>query len=190
MCPSKTPKKKKTRSNLTHLGNNLELLALAVLGLGNGLLETGEGLGVELLRKLLDTVDGQFAESRLSCAYLSTGDVEVDLTTVSAHQGSELLADTLEGTETVVLGKGLEEVLDETGLVGTGNLGELRDDGLLVGIGQGGGAEDGGQLLVGLEGLAEVGDATGGLVEGSGLGGGSVLFKEWLEGFSGLGGTI
>lgn len=33
----------------THVGNNLELLALAVLGLGNGLLETGDGLRVELL---------------------------------------------------------------------------------------------------------------------------------------------
>jgi hypothetical protein len=33
----------------THVGNNLELLALAELRLGNGLLETVEGLGVELL---------------------------------------------------------------------------------------------------------------------------------------------
>ena len=30
-------------------GNNLELLALAVLGLGNGLFETVDGLGVEFL---------------------------------------------------------------------------------------------------------------------------------------------
>jgi hypothetical protein len=123
-------------------------------------------------------------------AYLSGGDVEVDLAAVSAHEGSELLADTLEGAETVVLGKGLEEVLDDTGLVGTGDLGELGDDGLLVGVGQGGGAEDGGQLLVGLEGLAEAGDATGSLVEGGRLGGGSVLFNEWLEGWSGLGGMV
>lgn len=34
----------------THLGNNLELLALAVLGLGNGLLDTGDGLGVKVLQ--------------------------------------------------------------------------------------------------------------------------------------------
>lgn len=33
----------------TYGGDNLELLALAELGLGNGLLETGDGLGVELL---------------------------------------------------------------------------------------------------------------------------------------------
>lgn len=34
----------------TYLGNNLELLALAELRLGNSLLKTGEGLGIELLR--------------------------------------------------------------------------------------------------------------------------------------------
>jgi hypothetical protein len=33
----------------THGSDDLELLALAVLRLGNGLLETGDGLGVELL---------------------------------------------------------------------------------------------------------------------------------------------
>lgn len=33
----------------TYLGDNLELLALAVLGLGNGLLQAGDGLAVELL---------------------------------------------------------------------------------------------------------------------------------------------
>lgn len=128
--------------------------------------------------------------TKCESAYLGTGDVEVDLTTVSAHQSSELFADTLEGAETVVLGKGLEEVLDDTSLVGTGDLSELLDDGLLVGGGQGGGAEDGGQLLVGLEGLAEAGDGTGGLVEGGRLGGGSVLFEEWLEGCSVLGGAV
>lgn len=31
------------------LGDNLELLALAELGLGDGLLEAGDGLGIELL---------------------------------------------------------------------------------------------------------------------------------------------
>jgi hypothetical protein len=36
-------------SVVTHFGNNLELLALAVLRLGDGLLETVDGLGVELL---------------------------------------------------------------------------------------------------------------------------------------------
>jgi hypothetical protein len=36
-------------SRLTYLGDNLELLALAELGLGDGLLETVEGLVVEFL---------------------------------------------------------------------------------------------------------------------------------------------
>ena len=34
----------------THVGDNLELLALAELRLGDGLLQTGDGLVVELLR--------------------------------------------------------------------------------------------------------------------------------------------
>jgi hypothetical protein len=100
---------------------------------------------------------------------------------VSAHQGTELLADTVEGTETVVLGKGLEEVLDETGLVATGDLGELLNDGLLVGVAQGGGTEDVEELLVGLQSLTEAGDGAGGLVEVGRLGGGSVLIKGRLE---------
>ena len=33
-----------------YLGNNLELLALAELGLGDSLLEAGESLGVKLLK--------------------------------------------------------------------------------------------------------------------------------------------
>lgn len=94
---------------------------------------------------------------------------------MGAHQSTELLADTLEGTETVVLGQSLEEVLEDVGLVGTGNLLELLDDLLLVGNGQGRSVEDGDQLGVGLQGLAKGSDSLGGLVEGSGLGGSSVL---------------
>ena len=96
---------------------------------------------------------------------------------MSAHQGTELLADTLEGTETVVLGKSLEEVLDDTSLVGTGNLGELLNDGLLVGSAEGRSVEDVDELLVALDDLTEVGDGTGSLVESRGLGGSGVLFK-------------
>lgn len=94
---------------------------------------------------------------------------------MSAHQSTELLADILEGAETVVLSKGSEEVLQDVGLVGTGDLLELLNDLLLVGDGQGGSAEDGVQLGVGLQGLAEAGDGLGGLVEGGGLGGSLVL---------------
>lgn len=94
---------------------------------------------------------------------------------MSAHQGSELLADALEGAETVVLSEGGQEVLQDVGLVGTSDLLELLNDLLLVGDGQGGSAEDGVQLGVGLQGLAEVGDGLGGLVESRGLGRGLVL---------------
>lgn len=108
-------------------------------------------------------------------SYLSRGDAELDLAAVSTHQGSELLGNTLEGTETVVLGKGLKEVLDDVRLVGTGNLLELLDDLGLVGVGESGSTEDGAQLLVGLQGLAEGSDGLGGLVESGRLGGGSEL---------------
>jgi hypothetical protein len=111
----------------------------------------------------------------LGSTHLGRGDVQLNLTAVGAHQSTELLADTLERTETVVLGQSLEEVLEDVGLVGTGNLLELLDDLLLVGNGQGRSVEDGDQLGVGLQGLAEGSDSLGGLVEGSGLGGSSVL---------------
>lgn len=94
---------------------------------------------------------------------------------MGTHQGRELVADTAQGAETVVLSQGVEEVLDDVGLVGTGNLLELGGDLLLVGNGQGRGAEDGVQLLVAVEGLAEGRDGLGGRVEGSGLGGSGVL---------------
>lgn len=95
---------------------------------------------------------------------------------MSTHQSTELLADTVEGAETVVLGKGFEEVLDDAGLIGTGDLGELLNNGLLVGIAQGRGTEDVDELLVGLEGFTEGSDGAGGLVESGRLGRGSVLF--------------
>lgn len=136
------------------MGDDLELLVLAELRLGDSLLETGNGLSVELL---------------------GAGDAELDLAAVGAHQSRELVADTLEGAEAVVLGQGVEEVLEDVGLVGTGDLLQLLDDLLLVGIGQGRGAEDGRELLVALQGLAEGGDGLGGLVEGGGLGGSGVL---------------
>lgn len=112
-----------------------------------------------------------FAES----THLGAGNVQLNLAAVSAHQSAELLANTLQSTETVVLGKGDEEVLQDVGLIGTGKLLEFGDDLLLVGVGEGRSAEDSGQLRVGLQGLAEGSDGLGGRVEGGGLGGGSVL---------------
>jgi hypothetical protein len=106
--------------------------------------------------------------------YLSTGDVQLDLAAVSAHEGLELLADTLQKTETVVLAQGGEEVLDDLALVAA-ELGQLLDDLLLVAGSEGRGGDEAGQLAVGLEDLAEVGEGLGGLVKGGGLGGRGVL---------------
>jgi hypothetical protein len=97
---------------------------------------------------------------------------------VSAHESAELLADGLQGTETVVLGESEEEVLQDVTLIGTGDLLELSDNLELVVVGESGGTEDGTKLGVGLQGLAEGGDGLGGLVEGGGLGGSSVLEKK------------
>lgn len=107
--------------------------------------------------------------------HLSAGDDELDLTTVGAHQGREFVADTLEETQTVVLSKGVEEVLEDLSLVGAGDLLEFLDDLLLVGVGQGGGVQDRGELGVLLEGRAQRGQGLGGGLESRGLRGGSVL---------------
>lgn len=161
-----------------YLGDNLELLALAVLGLGNGLLKTGDGLAVEFLQSHAY----QYRSTKHTTqTHLSTGNVKLNLTTVSAHESTELLANTLQSTQTVVLGKGSEKVLQDIALIGTSNLLELDNDLLLVGVGQGRGTEDGGQLLVGLQGLTEGSDSLGGGVESGGLGRSSVLEREGLE---------
>lgn len=107
--------------------------------------------------------------------YLSTGDVQLNLTAVSAHEGRELVADTLEGTQTVVLSESVEEVLEDAVLVTTGDLLELLDDLLLVAVAQGGGSQDGGELGVLLEGLVEVGQSLSSRVESGSLSGSSVL---------------
>lgn len=123
--------------------------------------------------------------------HLGTGDGNLHLTTVSSHQGLELLADALKETETVVLSQSLQEVLDDVALVATGDLLELLDDLLLVAGGEGGGSDDVGQLGVGLEGLSEAGESLGDLVEGGGLGRGSVLlivavsYVQWPGGILG-----
>lgn len=106
---------------------------------------------------------------------LGGGDAQLDLAAVSAHESTELLADGLQGTETVVLGQGEEEVLEDVALVGTGDLLELGDDLELVVVGEGRGTEDGTELGVGLQGLIEGSDGLGGLVKGRRLGGSSVL---------------
>lgn len=48
----------------THLGDDLELLALAELGLGDGLFKTGDGLVVELLLSQLVFKSTQFTNTK------------------------------------------------------------------------------------------------------------------------------
>lgn len=95
---------------------------------------------------------------------------------MGAHQSRELVAHTREEAQTVVLGQGVEEILDNVALVGAGDFLQLLDDLLLVAGGQGRGAQDGGQLGVLLEGLAQRGQRLGGLLEGRSLRSGGVLY--------------
>lgn len=65
--------------------------------------------------------------------YGSAGDSQLDLAPSGAHQLAELMADALQETQSVVLGEGVEEVLDGVGLVlAAGVLLELGNDGGLV----------------------------------------------------------
>lgn len=114
------------------------------------------------------------SHSSVESTYSSAGNVHLNLASCSGHQGTELLADASEETKSVVLGKGLEEVLDGV-VLGTDLLDELLDDGGLVVIGQGRGREDGAELGIVLEETTELGDGAGSGIEGRGLDGGRVL---------------
>lgn len=112
--------------------------------------------------------------STLQKTYLSAGNSELDLTTGGRDDGGELVDDTGDETESVVLGEGGQEVLD--GLVlGVDLLDELIDDGLLVGIGEGRGLQDGDELGVLLDESAELDEGIGGGIDAGSLDGGSVL---------------
>lgn len=95
---------------------------------------------------------------------------------MSTHESRELVTDAVELTQAVVLSEHGEEVLQDTALVGTDELLQFLDNGRLVAGGEGGGADDGGELAVGLEGVAEDGQCPGGLIEGGGFHRGDVLF--------------
>jgi hypothetical protein len=94
---------------------------------------------------------------------------------VGAHQGRELLDDTLQQTQAVVLGERVEEVLQDVPLVAAGHLLQLLDDLLLVADGEGRRVQDGSELLIALEDLAELSEGLRDLIEGRRFGGGSVL---------------
>lgn len=95
---------------------------------------------------------------------------------MSTHKGTELLANTLKNTQPVVLGKSVQEVLEDVTLVGAASeLLQLPHDLLLVGGRESRGTNDGGELAVVLQDLAERSKGLGDLVESGGFGGGSVL---------------
>lgn len=110
--------------------------------------------------------------------YLGAGNVELDLAAVGAHELGEVLGDGLEQAEPVVLGEGLEEVLDDAFLVlAADQLLQLGDDLLLVALGEGRGGENLGELRVLLEDVVQVLEGLGDGLEGGGLGGSGVLWR-------------
>lgn len=106
--------------------------------------------------------------------HLSAGDSHLNLTTGSRDNLAKFLNHAVQETQSVVLGEGVEEVL-EGGTAGTGLLDELGHDGRSIGGGQGRGGEDGNQLGVLLDNGAELGELLGGGIEGGSLGGRGVL---------------
>lgn len=167
------------------LVGDLELLALTdVLGLGDGSLQAGQRLAVKSLQKRCQLVSllfvyfifmdmsgsvsrggGSIVRRRSVCTNLSAGDLELDLAAGSRHNLSELLANTLQETQSVVLSESLEEVLDSL-RVAAGLLGQLVHNGGLVLGGQGRSSKDRGQLSIPLDDVVEVGESLGGRIEG------------------------
>lgn len=129
-------------------------------------------------------VDGRENTIKKS-TYGSAGDDQLDLAVVGAHELGELDAHTVEDTEPVVLGKGLEEVLDHVRLVGGADaLVQLRHDLLLVLGVEGGRGDDGLELSILLEEVAERVERLGRRLEGGRLCGGGVLCS--IKGCEGL----
>lgn len=168
-----------------YLGDNLKLLALAILRLGDSLLDAGDGLVIEFLDPSQYSTIA--APHRIICngkkTNLSRSDIKLNLTTVSTHESRELLTDTIQLAQPVILSEHGEEVLHNTALVGADQLLQLLDDLLLVVGGEGGGADDGCELAVGLEGVAEDRQGAGGLVEVGGFHGRDVLVAVSLFAF-------
>lgn len=112
----------------------------------------------------------------LDPSYLSARNRHLNLPTRRRDDLVELLGDALQKPQAVVLGEGVEEVLDGGGTgAAAGLLGQLGNDGRLVRLAQGRGRQNRGQLRVLLEERAEGREPLGRGVEGGGLDGGSVL---------------
>lgn len=135
----------------TYLVGDLQLLSLTnIRALAHGALEAVEGLVVELLGR---------------------GDDHLDLALGGGHELAELGADALQDGEAVVLGQGLEEVLDRLVVGGHGGgLFELLNDLVLVRGGEGGRVQDRGELGVLCEDGGQGGEGLGRRVEAGGLG--------------------
>lgn len=108
--------------------------------------------------------------------HLSAGDGQLNLTTGSGDDGVELFANAAKETKTVVLGEGLEEVLDGSA-ARAGLLDELGDNLLLVVGAEGRGTQDASELGILLDDVSEGSDSLSGRVEGRRLGSGGVLDK-------------
>lgn len=184
---------------LSHLGHDLELLALAVLGLGNGGFQTLEGLVVEflILRKkngwMLVSHNSTFlkggcicispADGKKGSPYLSRSNIQLNLPPMSTHQNLKLLTNPLQSAQPVVLGEGLKEVPQDLALLGSSAHGLLQflDDVGLIGHAQGWGIEDDGELGVLLEDVGEGAEGLGGWFQAGGFGGGGVLWSQFFS---------
>lgn len=103
--------------------------------------------------------------------YLSTGDNQLNLAVVGAHQSSKLLTDTLQDAKSVVLGQGREEVLHDVVLPwATSNSLQFLDDLGFIGRREGWRSEDNGQFNISLEHLCQSCEGFGGLFQAGCLG--------------------
>lgn len=100
---------------------------------------------------------------------------------MGTHQSSELFADALEETKSVVFGESSEEVLDSVVLVTAGELLELSDDRGLVASGQSRGAQDAGKLSILLQGFGQADESFGSGLEGRRLRCSSILNDEQMH---------
>jgi hypothetical protein len=140
----------------TSLGDNFDLLPVAVLALAH--------------RRLQPLYHPLLQPSR-------TGDDQLHLPTMRAHQLAKLLTYSLQQPQPVIIRQRPEEVLHRPTFVGAGagvSL-QLGDDGGFVGLGEGWGVEDGGELWVGFQHLVQRDERSGHGVEGRGFGGGGIL---------------
>ena len=152
----------------TYLGDNLELLALAELGLGDGLFNALDGLVVEFLSTAF-SIFLPFSITNILRTYLSTGNAQLNLALVRTNKRLKLLNHTLQQSQTVVLSQSSQEVLENLVLVAAGNGLQFLDDLLLVADTQSRCVENGGEFGVLFEDLAELSEGFGDRVEGGGL---------------------